>query len=429
MTIERQFALTEEINAFIRELPDFQEALAEDQLIALDTGDGHALIFLGDPQQAGNVGLAIAEHSRNQHEHKIRVGLNSGPITIRTDLMGNPNATGPGIDMAARIQSLAEADTLYMTKAAAEQLIAFDAWRTRLVDMGTRLVKHEQAVHVYAAGPVSRSVDSGRRPGMGEINAGRGESMLAAKSTLSRIVNWPWTYVLVAVVALAIALPQISSSNGDWTNWTRVDFADAGFTMGSIDQRNGWYCDEAAYCTIAEVNGRRVLVVKGRPARGDGKGNDGFSGAHLGLLPVSASVAEVRLRFQMKIAAPIESIPGRDVWYSFALPSTPEGPAWFEYRRIGGRTVWRLVCNGETIEFVRRPPLTPTDIEVLWDVQAGSMQVRVDGEASAELRTVAGAKVQLDRLSFINAGPGLPDGVTLPDLEISSISLDYRPRK
>lgn len=214
LTIERQFALTEEINEFIRGLPDFKEALADDQVIALDTGDGHALIFLGDPQQAGNVGLAIAEHSARQRDHKIRVGLNSGPITIRTDLMGKPNATGPGIDLAARIQSLAESDTLYMTKAAAEQLIAFDAWRSRLVDMGTRLVKHEQSVHVYAAGPVGRPLGSSATPVVRSVALSDFPLSEAASSVLLRLFTGPWLYVAAVVIALVIALPLLGEAQG-----------------------------------------------------------------------------------------------------------------------------------------------------------------------------------------------------------------------
>ncbi|MBS1718367.1 MAG: hypothetical protein JSS72_11615 [Armatimonadetes bacterium] len=159
LPIEQQIAITEELNSFIRSLPTYQEAVASEEVISLDSGDGAALIFLRDPQQAADVALAITEYSRGQTTNKIRVGMNSGPVTIRTDLMGKPNATGSGIDLAARVQSLAKPDVLYLSLASAQQLHAFESWRPNLVDMGVQLVKHAEQIHVYAFKPEGVAID------------------------------------------------------------------------------------------------------------------------------------------------------------------------------------------------------------------------------------------------------------------------------
>lgn len=160
LPLERQAQLAEELRAFVASIPEYQRAVEAKEVVPLDTGDGFALVFLNDPQAAANVALLLNDYSSTQRESPLRIGVHTGPVTLRTDLSGRANASGPGIDLAARVMSCAEPGSVLLSRAMAEQLEAFEAYRMMLRDEGLREVKHSVQLHVYALGggrAVSRS--------------------------------------------------------------------------------------------------------------------------------------------------------------------------------------------------------------------------------------------------------------------------------
>ena len=88
--------------AFNQALTAALEQVAPRDRIILDTGDGAAISFVGDPEQALFVSLMLrdAVEQRNPggpDELNVRIGINLGPVKLIKDLNGQANIVGDGI--------------------------------------------------------------------------------------------------------------------------------------------------------------------------------------------------------------------------------------------------------------------------------------------------------------------------------------------
>ena len=84
----------------------------ESDRVILDTGDGAAICFLGDPETAMFAALrlvsAIAQEKNAQaNPLRVRAGINLGSVKLVKDINGNLNAVGDGINMGQRVMSFA----------------------------------------------------------------------------------------------------------------------------------------------------------------------------------------------------------------------------------------------------------------------------------------------------------------------------------
>ena len=71
---------------------------SRDERVVVDTGDGAAITFLGDPERALYVALAVLD---NVGELPVRMGINLGPVSLMKDINGLDNVVGDGINVAA----------------------------------------------------------------------------------------------------------------------------------------------------------------------------------------------------------------------------------------------------------------------------------------------------------------------------------------
>ena len=73
--------------------------VAESDRLALDTGDGAALCFFGDPEDAlfAAANLRQAVRADPGPGLQVRIGINLGPTRIVRDLNGNRNLIGDGM--------------------------------------------------------------------------------------------------------------------------------------------------------------------------------------------------------------------------------------------------------------------------------------------------------------------------------------------
>jgi class 3 adenylate cyclase len=97
---------------FNRYLSDAIKECSENERVILDTGDGAAICFLGDPETAMFCALrlisSIAEEGGKQaNPLHIRAGINLGSVKIVKDINGNLNAVGDGINVGQRVMSFA----------------------------------------------------------------------------------------------------------------------------------------------------------------------------------------------------------------------------------------------------------------------------------------------------------------------------------
>ena len=84
-----------------------------EERVVVDTGDGAAVTFLGDPERALYVGLEVFD---NVGELPVRMGINLGPVSLMKDLNGLDNVIGDGINVAQRIMSFAGSGELMVSR-------------------------------------------------------------------------------------------------------------------------------------------------------------------------------------------------------------------------------------------------------------------------------------------------------------------------
>jgi class 3 adenylate cyclase len=93
----------------------------EPDRVILDTGDGAAICFLGDPENAMFAALrlvsAIAEEKKSQaNPLRVRAGINLGSVKLVKDINGNPNAVGDGINVGQRVMSFADENQILVSR-------------------------------------------------------------------------------------------------------------------------------------------------------------------------------------------------------------------------------------------------------------------------------------------------------------------------
>jgi hypothetical protein len=130
--------------------------IASQERVILDTGDGAAICFLGDPEDALFAATAINEASRNatgDAAQELRTGINLGPIKLVTDLNGWTNVVGDGVNVAQRIMSFAEVGEILVSRSYYEVVARLREGNERLFRyMGSKRDKHVREHQLYAFG-------------------------------------------------------------------------------------------------------------------------------------------------------------------------------------------------------------------------------------------------------------------------------------
>ena len=143
-SVDDQLGLKQSFN---RTLSKALDALAVRERIIVDTGDGAAIAFLGDPGDALFAALAI----RDNTELPVRMGVNLGPVRLVKDINGQPNIIGDGINVAQRVMSFSEPGQLLVSRSFFE---VASRMSNDYVDMftheGSRSDKHVREHEVYS---------------------------------------------------------------------------------------------------------------------------------------------------------------------------------------------------------------------------------------------------------------------------------------
>jgi class 3 adenylate cyclase len=129
-----------------------------EERVVVDTGDGAAITFLGDPERALYVALEVFD---NVGELPVRMGINLGPVSLMKDLNGSDNVIGDGINVAQRIMSFAGSGELLVSRVFYDIVSRLsDDYAAMFTMEGSRTDKHERAHDLYS---VSKAVRVGRR--------------------------------------------------------------------------------------------------------------------------------------------------------------------------------------------------------------------------------------------------------------------------
>jgi class 3 adenylate cyclase len=151
--------------------------VAESDRLALDTGDGAALCFFGDPEDALFAAANLRQAVRDDPGPgiQLRIGINLGPTRVVRDLNGNRNLIGDGINVAQRVMSFAVPNQILVSRSFYEVVSRLSQEYARLFQYaGLHRDKHVREHELYEvhgrAGPgdVTEEDDAPAPPALSE---------------------------------------------------------------------------------------------------------------------------------------------------------------------------------------------------------------------------------------------------------------------
>jgi class 3 adenylate cyclase len=141
------------------------EEVAPRDRIILDTGDGAAVTFMGDPEDALFAAISVRDMSAAFTEGRgplpVRLGVNLGPVRLVKDLNGQMNIIGDGINVAQRVMSFARPGQLLVSRSFYEVVSCLSRdYLSLFRHEGSRTDKHVREHEVYSVGgaPAARRV-------------------------------------------------------------------------------------------------------------------------------------------------------------------------------------------------------------------------------------------------------------------------------
>jgi len=144
--------------AFNKTLAAALEQVAVRDRIILDTGDGAAVTFMGDPEDALFAAMTVRD---GLGALPVRLGINLGPVRLVKDLNGQMNIIGDGINVAQRVMSFAAPGQLLVSRSFYEVVSCLSRdYANMFRHEGARTDKHVREHEVYAVvdgAPASRS--------------------------------------------------------------------------------------------------------------------------------------------------------------------------------------------------------------------------------------------------------------------------------
>lgn len=157
-SVEEQIWLKERFNALLAEA--IQDVAVNDRIL-LDTGDGAAIGFLGDPEDALFVAMGMRDAAMNERRDEslclsLRMGINLGPVKLVRDINQQVNLIGDGINVAQRIMSFADPGRLLVSRSYYEVVSCLSQEFAKLFSYeGMHADKHIRQHRIYAVGNAS----------------------------------------------------------------------------------------------------------------------------------------------------------------------------------------------------------------------------------------------------------------------------------
>lgn len=150
--VEEQIRLKECFNTL---LSDAIRDIAPLDRIMIDTGDGAAIGFLGDPEDALFVAMSFQDAVVNESidpalSFHVRIGINLGPVKLLKDINKQLNLIGDGINVAQRIMSFAEPNQLMVSRSFYDVVSCLSQEYAKLFQyQGARADKHIREHDIY----------------------------------------------------------------------------------------------------------------------------------------------------------------------------------------------------------------------------------------------------------------------------------------
>lgn len=179
-SMEQQAALKERVNELLTKA---LKGVPQASRILIDTGEGVATCFLGDPEEALQSallmrGLLLQKYGKML---SVRIGMHLGPIRIVFDASQHVNVVGDGINVAQRIVDFAQPNQIVVSRAYYEVISRITDNATGIFSpLGPHLDKHLRSHDIYAV------LDPQSRPAPATLRSSEFENT-ASFATLSSL--------------------------------------------------------------------------------------------------------------------------------------------------------------------------------------------------------------------------------------------------
>jgi class 3 adenylate cyclase len=153
-SVEGQIRLKEQLNQYTTEA--IKNVAVNDRII-LDTGDGAAICFLGDPEDALFVAMNLRDAVLSAADQftddplLVRFGINLGPVKVVNDINNRKNIIGDGINVGQRVMSFAEPGEILVSRSYYEVVACLTQEYAKLFHyLGMRADKHIRKHEIYS---------------------------------------------------------------------------------------------------------------------------------------------------------------------------------------------------------------------------------------------------------------------------------------
>jgi Adenylate and Guanylate cyclase catalytic domain len=174
--------------------------IAQNDRIILDTGDGAAIACNGSPEDALFISLTIRDEILKSNiltptPLYVRIGINLGPVRVVSDINGQPNIIGDGINVAQRIMSFAQPNQILVSRSYYEVTSRLTQEISQLFDYsGIKHDKHVREHEIYSVRSLKNQVYAADAPVAETDDVGHGH--------ISNKMNQNWKYALLALPAI-----------------------------------------------------------------------------------------------------------------------------------------------------------------------------------------------------------------------------------
>lgn len=151
VSLTRQIEMKEHLNRIIT---DAIHEVDERDRIVVDSGDGAALCFLGDPEDALFSALKLRDGfmtpRENGPQYDVRIGINVGLEKAFKDINGWANMLGDGINVAQRVMAFAKNNQVLVSRSFYEAITALSQDYAELFNyQGVHKDKHGHEHPIY----------------------------------------------------------------------------------------------------------------------------------------------------------------------------------------------------------------------------------------------------------------------------------------
>lgn len=148
--LTQQIAMKNRFNEHVTTIAN--KHFSETDLIVVDSGDGGALCYLGDPEDMLFCARDLMEafEACGDIDLPVRIGINLGPVKIHTSVAGQPNPIGDGINVAQRVMGFAEAGQIMISRSFYEVVGCLSEENSYMFEhVGIRSDKHIRKHDLY----------------------------------------------------------------------------------------------------------------------------------------------------------------------------------------------------------------------------------------------------------------------------------------